>query len=80
MKKYGTLYDLLDDLITRRITVDSANADQIAFIIGLKQGYNKNYLFHEKIKISVKKSKSCKKEALNKAKTIFYNSKQNRNK
>ena len=34
LRKYGRLYDLLDDLITRKITVDSANSDQIAFIIG----------------------------------------------
>ena len=40
LKKYGTLYSLLEDLVTRRMTVVSANADQISLIIGLMHGCN----------------------------------------
>ena len=34
-KKYGTLHSLLKDLVTRKMTINSANADQISFIIDL---------------------------------------------
>ena len=40
LKKYGTLYSLLKDLVTRKTTVRSANADQISFMINLMHGYN----------------------------------------
>ena len=43
-KKYGTLYDLLENLVTKKITVNSANADQISFIINLMNGYNESKL------------------------------------
>ena len=38
LKKYGTLYSLIIDLVTRKTTVNSANADQISFIINLMHG------------------------------------------
>ena len=48
LEKYGTLYDLLENLVTSKMNIDHANADQINFIINLIQGYNKNDLFdHE---------------------------------
>ena len=40
LKKYGTLYSLLEDLVTRKMTVNNANADQISFRINLMHGYN----------------------------------------
>ena len=40
LKKYGTLYSLLENLLSKKTTVDSANADQISFIINLIHGYN----------------------------------------
>ena len=43
-KKYGTLYNLLEDLLTNKINTGNANADQISFIINLMQEYNKNDL------------------------------------
>ena len=39
-KKYGTLYDLLENLVTRKMTINSANDDQISLIINLMSGYN----------------------------------------
>ena len=39
-KKYVTLYSLLKDLVTRKITINSANADQISVIIDLMHGYD----------------------------------------
>ena len=43
-KKYGTLYDLLENLATKKTTVNSANADQIPFIINLMNGYDESKL------------------------------------
>ena len=40
LKKYGTLYSLLEDLVTRKTAADSANSDQISFIINLMHRYN----------------------------------------
>ena len=41
-KKYGTLYDLLENLVTRKMTINSANDDQISLIINLMSGYNES--------------------------------------
>ena len=43
-KKYGTLYDLLENLITKKTTVNSANTDQISFVSNLMNGYNESKL------------------------------------
>ena len=43
-KRYGTLYSLLENLLTKRTTINSANADQIDFIIGLMHGYDESKL------------------------------------
>ena len=45
LKKYGTLFSLLEDLITRKMSINSANADQISFAINLMHGYNEQDLF-----------------------------------
>ena len=37
-KKYDTLYDLPENLVTKKTTVNSANADQITLIINLMNG------------------------------------------
>ena len=47
LKKYGTLYSFLEDLVIRKMIVDNANADQISFIINLMHGYN-NWDFDKK--------------------------------
>ena len=67
-KNYGTLYVLLKNLLINKVNINNVNIDQIHLISNLMQGHNKNYLFDEKIK------------ALNKARTIFYNRKQNKKK
>ena len=43
-KKYGDLYSLLEDLVPKKTTVNSANAHQISFIINLMNGYNESKL------------------------------------
>ena len=43
-KKYGNLYSLLKDLVTRKVTINSANADQISFIIDLMHRYDEGKL------------------------------------
>ena len=43
-KKYGTLYDLLENLVTKKTTANSANADQMSAIINLMDGYNESKL------------------------------------
>ena len=45
LKKYGSLYSLLENLITRKRTVNSANIDQTSFIINLMHNYLFIYLF-----------------------------------
>ena len=64
LKKYGALYDLLDNLSTSKITINNANIYQISFISSLMHEYDKDDLFHERTKISVKKGKSWKSKPL----------------
>ena len=45
-KKYGTPFSLLEDLVTRKMTVNIANVDQISFIIDLIHGYNESKQVH----------------------------------
>ena len=52
LKKYGTLSSLLEDLVTRKMTVNSVNADQISFIINLMHGYNEGEFFDIKALVS----------------------------
>ena len=47
-KKYGTLYDLLENLVTEKPNVNSANAGQVSFITNLMNGYNESKLTHIK--------------------------------
>ena len=77
LKKYGTLYNLLEDLVTSKITVDNASVDQISFIINLLYRYKDNDLFDEKTEMSVKKGKSWNNEALTKANKILLSTKTN---
>ena len=42
LKKCGTLYYLLENLVAKKATVNCANADQISFIINLINGYNES--------------------------------------
>ena len=37
-KKYGALFSWLEDLVTRKTTVNSANADQMSFIVNIMHG------------------------------------------
>ena len=53
LKKYDTLFSLLEDLVTRKMTVDDANADQLSFIINLMCGYDEKKLYSkEQVKSS----------------------------
>ena len=38
LKKYSTLYNLMENLVTKKTTVNRANADQISLIIKLMNG------------------------------------------
>ena len=58
LKKYDTLYSLLENLATSKITVEIANADQISIIINLMRGYEKKDLLHKETEMSLKKGKS----------------------
>ena len=73
LEKYGMLYDLLEDLLSNKTNIINANIDKLHLIVNLMQGYDKNNLFREKVIISIKKSKSRKNEAFNKAKKIYNN-------
>ena len=64
LEKYGTLLSLLESLTTKKVTVNSANSDQISFIINLMHGYDdwrlyglresKSEFFHNTILTSAK--------------------------
>ena len=66
-KKYGTLYDLLENLVTNKATLNSANADRISFIIDLMNGYNERKL----IDIKAIKDEFFYNNILTKAKKVF---------
>ena len=55
LKKYGTLYSLLKDLVTKKMTVNNANADQISFIINLMHGYKEEHMFDKEVTNDFKK-------------------------
>ena len=74
LEKFVTLYDLLKNLVTSKISIDNAIADEIYFIINLMTGYDKTDLFAKKIKTHKKKSDSWENEAIDKANETFYNS------
>ena len=48
MKIVGTLYDLLKYWVTKKRYTDTANVNQLGFIINLMPGYNKDDLFDKK--------------------------------
>ena len=73
LEKYGMLYDFLEDLLNNKTNMINANIDKLHLIVNLMQGYDKNNFFREKVIISIKKSKSRKNEAFNKAKKIYNN-------
>ena len=54
LKIFGTLCDLLDNLLTSKVTTDNANANQITFITKVMHGHDKSDLFDEKTRVSVK--------------------------
>ena len=54
-EKYGTLYDLLENLVTKKTTINSSNANQTSFIIELMHGYDEGKLILKKIKKRDKK-------------------------
>ena len=58
LKKYGTLYRLLKDLLTRRMTLKDAIDAQINFINDLMRGY-KEMDFGKELLADLKKDKSA---------------------
>ena len=57
-KKYGPLFSLLEDLVTRKMIVNNANADQKSFVIDLMHGYDGSKLLDtEAIKTVLTKAK-----------------------
>ena len=59
LKKFDTLFSLLKDLVTRQMTVNSANAGQVSFIINLMHGYN-DWNFDKKTQIDLERGRSDK--------------------
>ena len=67
LKKYGALYNLLEDLVTSKINIDDANADQIIDIINLMREdekmiclikkYTREKTFFGKMKFLIKQKK-----------------------
>ena len=71
-KKYGTLFSLLEDLVTSKMAVNSANANQISFIINLMYGYDESKLTD----IEAIKNEFFDNTVLTKAKTVFLDTKE----
>ena len=76
MKRYGTLFSLLEDLVTRKMTVNSANVDQISLIIDLMHEYNEEKL-HD---IKELESKFFHNNILTKANDVFLDTEKNQRK
>ena len=72
-KRYGSLYSLLKNLVTRKMTINSANADQISFIIDLIHGYDESKLTD----IETIKNEFFYNTVLIKAKNVFLDTKEN---
>ena len=67
---FGTLYDLLKDLVASKINITSTNADQMRFIVYSMMGYyNKDFFIEQTI--YKEKSGSWSDRALNMAGTIL---------
>ena len=75
LKKYGTFFSLLEDLVTRKVTVNSVNADQMFLIINLMHIYN-DWDFDKKTQIDLERGRSHS-IVLAKANDVFLDTKQN---
>ena len=75
LEKYGTLYNLLENLVTNKIKIHKAYAVQRRFIINLMLGYNKIDLFGKETWETESISRIYK--ILNKANEILFNCKEN---
>ena len=73
-KKYGTLYGLLKNLLTKKTIIDRANADQISFIIDLMHGYDGSKLTDAEV---IKDECYFYNVFLRKAKRVFLDTKKN---
>ena len=62
---------MLENLETRKTTVNSTNADQVSFIINLMNGYNESKLIH----VKAIKDEFFYNTVLTKAKTVFLDTK-----
>ena len=70
-------YFLLKDLATNIISINDANINQIHLVFDLMNGYERRDLFAKKIEISATKGESLQNKLLEKALTIFYDTKKN---
>ena len=64
---------MLENLVTKQTTVNSANSDQISFIINLMNGYNESKL----VDIKAIKDEFFYNTVLTKAKKVFLDTKKN---
>ena len=69
--KYDTLYSFLENLVTKKITINNANADQISVIIDLLHGYIESKL----VDIEAVKNEFFYNTVLTKTKKVFLDTK-----
>ena len=74
LKKYGTLYSLLEDLVTRKTTVNIAKINQTSFIINLMHGYNERD-FDNKTQMGLEKGGCFYNTVLVNANSVFLDTK-----
>ena len=74
-RKYGDLYTLLENLVTKKMIVSRANSDQKPFILDLMFGYNEGN-FDNKILTDVEEGRSHS-ASLEIANDVFLDTKKN---
>ena len=81
LKKHGTLYSLLGSLLTNKASINSANVDQISFIIDLIHGYDRGKLIDTGTVMDISYSPSDLQHGLlTRAQRILLDTKKNLNK
>ena len=71
LENFGTLYDLLKDLVASKIQIANANVDQIRFTVYLMMGYYEKDSFMEETNVFTEKSDSWQSKAFDMARIIF---------
>ena len=62
LKKYGTSYMFLKNLVANKISINRVNDDQRNFVFNLMKGYNVSSFFKKKVKLKILIIRICMKK------------------